>query len=138
MKKNVILLILGILCTSFIFAQKDSLFVSINGGQKSLFGHLKYNYYHFQHHSNMCDSLICLEPGYEACKISKNYIKYDDIKDCNYKTFNKAILKTIKYIKKHQLESGEFTEKIHDRIVVIQFKNGTPKGEGIFLIQVLK
>ncbi|MBP1673048.1 MAG: hypothetical protein H6Q25_863 [Bacteroidetes bacterium] len=138
MRKKTSLFIIVILFTTFVFAQKDSLYVSIDGGKSSFMGHLKYNYFHFQHHSNQCDTLICHDPGYEQCKISKNYFIFDSTESNHYKIFNKAIQKTIKYIKKHQTESGDFTETILKREVHVQFFNANKNGEGIFLIQIIE
>jgi hypothetical protein len=138
MKKQTILLIWGILFTPFIFAQNNSMFVSLKGGQKLIFNNLGYNYYHFQHLTGQCDTLICSNPGYETASISKNYIKFDSEHKLEYKIFNTAIQKTIRYIRKHQLESGEIKETIHKRKVLIQFNNGTQDGEGVFLIKIIE
>jgi hypothetical protein len=137
MRKKTSLFFIVILFTTFVFAQKDSLYVSIDGGKSSFMGNLKYNYFHFQHYSNQCDTLICYDPGYEQCKISKNYFIFDSTESNHYKIFNKAIQKTIKYIKKQQTESGDFTLTILHREVYIQFYKANKKGEGIFLIQIL-
>jgi len=136
-----IALILFLILTIFqlLSAQVSKLYVSRKDGTKTILscGKLTYNYYRLTINCELGDSLICSDPGYEACKIDKNFTRKFNINSDSYKIFNKAIKVTEKHIKKTKLISGYLKLKIKNKEVIVTFYDANSNGEADFDIQIL-
>jgi len=120
-------------------AQNNQIYISRHGGEKNIFtfGKVCYDYYHFISNCGECDTLICSGAGYEICKIDRAIIKNNKITASSYKTYNKAIKRTERYIKKYEVSSGSLSLKVNNQEVLVTFYNANKIGEADIEIQIL-
>ncbi len=139
MKKIALTIFLILTIFQLLSAQVSKLHVSRKGGKKTILSceNLTYNYYRLTINCELGDSLICSDPGYEACKIDKKFMRKFNSNSEPYKIFNKAIKFTEKHIKKTKLTSGDLKLKINNKEVIVSFYNANNNGEADFDIQIL-
>ena len=133
---------MAIICLSifqYISAQNKQIYISRHGGEKNAltFGKVSYDYYHFVSNCGVCDTLICSGAGYEVCKIDKAVIKNDKTNAPSYKTYNKAIKITERYIKKRGVTSGNLSLEVNNQKVLVTFYNANKIGEADIEIKIL-
>jgi len=125
--------------TQSVNAQNKKIYISKQGGKPALLrlGKICYNDYHFTNNSEICDTLICRGSGYELCKLDKNIYGKSVPETKYYETFNSAIQKTEKYIKKNKTKNGNLSLAVNGEKVTIKYYNADSKGNADIEIEVL-
>lgn len=140
MKKLTLLLLMCFFGTQFADAQNKKIYVSKQGGKPKLLCGFKmgYNSAFYTNNSDKCDTLICKGSGYERCFVDKNVFGDKHAEEAKYySTFNSAIRKTEKHIKKSKTKDGSLTLALNGQNISIKYKNADKKGNADMEIEVL-
>jgi hypothetical protein len=140
MKKLALILLMCFVATQHADAQNKKIYVSKQGGRPKLLYGFKMGYHqtHYTNNSVKCDTLICRGSGFERCFVDRNVFPPDATDETKYyDSFNFAIRKTEKHIKKHKSKDGVLTFAHKGQNISIKYKNADKKGNADMEIELL-
>lgn len=139
MKKLTLLLVMCFIVTQIAEAQNKKIYVSKQGGKPKLLYAFKlgYNKSQYTNMSDKCDTLICQGSGFERGMVDKNVFPKLKEETKYFDSFNFAIRKTEKHIKKNKTKDGDLTIEYKGQNISIKYKNADKKGNADIEIEVL-